>query len=153
MAMQMSATESVEPGAAGHPPPGNQSGDEHLQPVASLTGDLVMRGRKRSRLQAFPSLPEAVPMTEPEPPAEVPAEVPVAMEPPIPVTATVEPEPQPDDTPDQIPAIAASGDVAAIADADMGPSVQWFKWFKVFRNAAIFIVLFWIGAVATLMLF
>ena len=141
MAMQHYAPDDLRSGIPEHLPECTSPRRERLMPAASLTSDLVERGKTRPGL-SFGLSPVQYPvLVEPQnQQIEVvkPGLIPVEAEVESAVTAFSE----------NIWAVAAEetvdGELVAMAPTD--------KWFNMFRNAIFFIVVFWVGAyVATTM--
>lgn len=142
MAMQRHAADDLQSGIPEHLPEDTSPGRGHLMPAASLTGDLVERGRKSPGPQEGAS----------------PVEYPVPVEPQIPQIEVLEPGPAPGPA-EVASAVTPVGENIQVfaaketGDGEMAAMARTYNWFNLFRNAVLFIVVFWLGAFIAAMAF
>jgi hypothetical protein len=150
MALQLHATDNSQSADSEEPLKDGSAPQENLAPAASLTGDVVMRGRKRPGFRPAEVPPrDAAPITAKEPQTEVETEEPVP-------AANQEADTEPVLPPDEPVLVADPRDrpdvqsvlAAGPAEEESAKSVQWFNRL---RNAALFLVLFWVGAIIAVM--
>ncbi|MCZ6884747.1 MAG: hypothetical protein O7E53_00125 [Alphaproteobacteria bacterium] len=139
MAMQLHASDGLQSAIPEQLPDDTSSDRGHIMPAATLTGAVVERGRKRPGL---PSGPSPVPDRPPVEPQNRPIEV-------------VNPGPPPVEA-EVVTAVDAK--IQAVVaeetgDAELAAMLRTRKWFKLLRNAVIFIFVFWVGAVIAVMAF
>ncbi len=158
MAMQFHATDDLQSGTPDHLPDDRSPGGGHLMPAASLTGDVVARGRKRPGLPAEPSPVQALaPARGPAPVEPQSPRIDAEKRDSPPVEAQVETTVP---TVDEMGAgeMSVGENIQAVAagrtdDGEMVAVARTFRWFKLFRNAVFFIAVFWVGVVIASMTF
>ena len=111
-------------------------------PAATLTGDVVERGRKRTGLKSGP----------------LPVQYPMPVEPQISQTEVVNLDPTPEEAVVESAVIAVGENIQAVAveethDGEIVAMAQAYNWFKLSTNVVFFILVFWIGAAIAAMVF
>ena len=160
MAMQLHATDGPQFGIQEYLPEDTSPDRGNAMPAASLTGDVVERGRKRPALQSKPSPAEKPARVEPQfPQIEVVKEVSSPVETLFESTVPMIGEKSVGEkSVSEISGDEISGDenFPAVADeetsdVEIAAMARSYRWFNLFRNAVFFIFVFWVGAIIAAM--